>query len=60
MVRESELGSKEVGNDVLGNPYYRMTSIAREARYLSYDKAKETAKLIGDNVYRVVLKEVQS
>lgn len=37
-----------------------MTSIAREAQYLSYDKAKETAKLIGGNVYRVVLEEVQS
>ncbi|MDV2912234.1 hypothetical protein R0H03_10365 [Pediococcus acidilactici] len=50
----------EVGNEVLGNPYYRMASIAREARYLDYNKAKETAESIGGKVYKVVLKEVQS
>lgn len=50
----------EVDNELFGNPYYRMTSIAREAHYLSYDEAKETAKLIGGNVYRAVLEEVQS
>lgn len=50
----------EVGNELLGNLYYRMTSIAREAQYLSYDKAKETAESIGGKVYRVVLEEVKS
>lgn len=42
------------------NPYYRMTSIAREAQYLSYDKAKETAESIGGKVYKVVLEEVKN
>lgn len=50
----------EVGNEVLGNPYYRMASIAREARYLHYNEAKETAESIGGKVYRVVLEEVKS
>lgn len=42
------------------NPYYRMTSIAREARYLDYNKAKETAEKIGGKVYKVVLEEVKN
>ncbi|MCQ0050365.1 hypothetical protein [Pediococcus acidilactici] len=42
------------------NPYYRMTSIAREACYLYYNEAKETAESIGGKVYRVVLEEVKS
>lgn len=60
VVKLGNLYVYEVGNDLLGNPYYRMTSIAREACYLDYNKAKETAESIGGKVYRVVLEEVQS
>ncbi len=60
VVKLGNLYVYEVGNDVLGNPYYRMTSIAREARYLDYNKAKETAEKIGGKVYKVVLEEVKN
>ncbi|MGX6452711.1 hypothetical protein ACWM0J_01560 [Pediococcus acidilactici] len=60
VVKLGNLYVYEVGNDLLGNPYYRMTSIAREACYLSYDEAKETAELIDGKVYKVVLEEVKN
>lgn len=59
VVKLGNLYVYELGNDLLGNPYYRMASVNKEACYLSYDKAKETAELIGGKVYKVVLEEVQ-
>lgn len=60
VVKPGNLYVCEVDNDLLGNPYYRMTSIAREACYLDYNKAKETAESIGGKVYKVVLEEVKN